>query len=187
VADELVLVTRGIDEFLEALERAPEVAEPLLEQAMLRSLLAIEGRVGEYPPATEANRPRAWRGSAYSLATQKRASLNTWYERGYGPKWVRKDGTVNGRQTSEFLGRQSNTKVMPESWYRQTTTSENGVEGVVGTRASYARYVIGREQASFHARRGWVRLEDAVEQSEEDIDAALGEAADALLLALARD
>jgi hypothetical protein len=177
MADEILLVTRSLDEFLEALERAPEVATPLFEQAMTRSLLAIEGRVAEYPPESEANRPRAWRGSAYSLATQKRVSLNTWYERGYGPKWVRKDGTVNGRKTSRFLGRH---------WTQEVHVRGGDLEGTLGNSASYAPEVHGREQASFHAERGWVRLEDAVEQSAEDIDAALGEAADALLLALAQ-
>ena len=169
---------RGVQALLDAVEEAPEVAVPLAEQAMLASLLAIEGRVSEYPPASEANRPRSWHGSAYNLVTRKRASLNTWYERGYGPKWIRKDGTVNGRKTSEFLGR---------SWSHEVRVEDDVVEGVIGNRASYTDYVHGRKQADFHARRGWMTVFEGVEQSAEDIDAAFGEAADKLIAALAED
>jgi hypothetical protein len=174
--DEVVMDVRGVEELIAAITEAPDVAVPLAEQAMERSLLAIEGRVSEYPPASEANRPRAWQGSAYNLVTRKRASLNTWYERGYGPKWVRKDGTVNGRKTSELLGR---------SWSREVRVDDDVIEGILGNSASYTRYVHGREQADFHARRGWMTIFEGVKQSEEDIDAAFGEAADDLITALA--
>ncbi len=178
MADEVLLVHEGFEELLQALEHAPEAATPLLRQAMLRALLAIEGRVAEYSPESEANRPRSWSGSAYHVFSRKRASLNTWYERGYGPKWVRKDGTVNGRKTSRFLGRQ---------WSREVRVSPGLlIEGVVGNSAPYAPHVHGEEQASFHARRGWLTLDQGLEQSQGDIDAALEEAATGLIQALAR-
>jgi len=165
---ETVMEVERLDELLDALEQSPELAEQYLRLAMQLSLLAIEGRVSVYPPATEANRPRPFVSGG--------GSDNRWYERGYGPRWARKDGTVGGRKTSRFLGRQ---------WITQVNVVEEGIEGVMGNSTPYAEYVQGREQARFHARRGWLTLDDAVAQSEEDIAAAVSTAADKLLADLA--
>lgn len=169
---EVEITITGIDDFIDALHNAPEIAEPLAEQAMARSLLAIQGRVAEYPPESEANRPRL----AYTRPLVRGPDPNRWYERGYGTKWITRDGRVHGKKTSRFLGRQ---------WAHEVQTRPDAILGVVGNSAPYADEVQGSRQKSYHAARGWLTLDHAVEQSVEDIEAAFGEAVEALLEALA--
>jgi len=130
----LVLEIRGLDELnkqLGKVEAALRLA-PILRAAAL----AIKDKVARYPRSTMANSPMA----------------RTWYERGFGPKWYRRDGSVGGSRTSETLGRR---------W----TTRASATEARVGNNASYAPFVQGRgTQAQFHARRGWRTLEDVGEQ-----------------------
>jgi hypothetical protein len=67
-----------------------------------------------------------------------------WYQRGYGSKWRRKDGSVGGRATSEQLG---------QRW----ATRAKGWGAVVGNPASYAPFVQSQEkQAAIHKATGWV-------------------------------
>jgi hypothetical protein len=165
----------GLEELLNALAESPEVAVDIFSRVLDKATLAIEGRVRPYPPATYANQPRSWTSGGD----------NRWYERGYGPKWVRKDGSINGRKTSRFLGRQ---------WTREISIYPNGVsqmgirgpvaEAIMGNSAPYVNYVQGRKQARFHAERGWVTLDDAVTQSDEDIQAAINDGADELMMDL---
>jgi len=115
----------------EALVRA---LVPAIQAAAVGYLEAFRNELTPYPPASEANRPNA-RGR--------------WYERGYGPKWTRKDGSVGGRKTSQLLGR---------SW----SVAPTGAGAHLWSRASYSA-VVHRDpasgerprQASFHGRRGW--------------------------------
>lgn len=89
----------------------------------------VRDDINVYPPATEANSP-----------TRRR-----WYERGYGPRWRRANGSIGGRRTSETLGRKWATEVR-----------ERGRVGAVGNNASYARYVHSHKlQPFYHRRRGW--------------------------------
>lgn len=76
-----------------------------------------------------------------SIANSPNNPLGKWYERGYGPRW---EG--GGRRTSEQLGRK---------W---STVSKPLYEEIRNT-ASYAIYVQGNQQATFHERRGWRRLD----------------------------
>ena len=113
--------------------------------------LEIKREVAEYPPQSEANIPRGF-GTAYSVKTRKAA--NSWYQRGYGPRWARRDGTVGGSRTSEMLNR---------SWRMRKAYSGTGT--LLGNKASYAPAVHHwKEQASFHRRRGWVTDRDAVDR-----------------------
>ena len=90
----------------------------------------VRGYIAQYPESSEANAPN---------------ERGRWYERGFGSKWRRADGSIGGRATSETLGR------------RWTTQSRRGgMAAVVGNNASYARWVQADEQqADFHRRRGW--------------------------------
>lgn len=107
----------------------------------------VKGTVARYPPATEANAPRGWRPGGN----------NRWYERGFGPRWVRKDGSVGGRQTSQTLGRRWTTRV-GDTW------------ALIGNAASYAPYVHDADrQAWFHKRRGWPTIQDAGERAMEQL------------------
>ena len=135
--DEKLMRALGAD-----VEKAINRATPLIAKAIKRE-------IAEYPPISEANVPRGF-GSAVSIGTRK--SANRWYERGYGPRWARKDGSAGGSKTSEMLNR---------SWAIGAVWKG----AVLGSKASYAPVVHHyREQASFHKRRGWVTDKEAIER-----------------------
>ncbi len=130
----LVLEIRGIDDLDRQLGKVEAALRlgPILRAAAL----SIKNEVATYPRSTLANSPLA----------------RTWYERGFGPRWMRRDGSIGGSRTSETLGRRWTTRV-----------SSN--EARIGNNASYAPFVQGRDQqAAFHARRGWKTLEDVGEK-----------------------
>ena len=104
----------------------------------------IKRDVAAYPPATEANQPRSFTSGG----------RNTWYERGYGSRWVRKNGSIGGRHTSELLGR---------SW--TTRVEQGGMRGVVGNKVSYGPFVQDEgEQAPFHKARGWTTIQQVAKR-----------------------
>ncbi|KPL90764.1 hypothetical protein [Herpetosiphon geysericola] len=77
-------------------------------------------------------------------------SGDTWYERGYGPKRRRKDGSVTGRKTSEMLGR------------RWTIASRSRMVVVLMNTASYAANVHdSEEQSAVMQAIGWKTDADA--------------------------
>lgn len=98
----------------------------------------VHNLIATYPPATIANSPANPTGR--------------WYQRGYGPRWRRKDGSVGGRKTSQQLG---------QSW----TTKVSNWQAVVGTKATYAPFVQSAEdQAAFHKARGWKTDQDVLQE-----------------------
>lgn len=109
--------------------------------AMLAGAKHIQGKVNKYPKATTANNPDNPTGR--------------WYERTYGPRWKRKDGSIGGRKTSEDL-------------HGQWTISERaGMEIVVGNKVSYGIYVQDEDyQADFHKKRGWKTIQTVVKDEE---------------------
>ncbi len=132
----LVLEIRGIDELERKLGKVEAALRlgPILRAAAL----SIKNEVARYPRHTIANSPANPTGR--------------WYERGFGPRWMRRDGSVGGSRTSETLGRRWTTRASPR-------------EARIGNNASYAPFVQGRDQqAAFHARRGWKTLEDVGEK-----------------------
>ena len=96
---------------------------------------SLKATVSEYPGASVANQPN-----------------HRWYERGYGPRWSRKDGSIGGRKTSEMLNR--SWGIARKSW-----------GAIVGSRASYSPVVHShKEQARSHRARGWVTDKMAVDK-----------------------
>ena len=82
----------------------------------------VKGKIAQYPPSTTANSPGNPTGR--------------WYERGYGPRWLRKrKGGVGGRKTSETLGRK---------W--ATRSLNSGLTQMIGNNASYAEFVHDAEE-----------------------------------------
>jgi len=106
----------------------------------------IQNRLAPYPAASEANRPRSWQSGG----------PNQWYERGYGPRWVRKDGSINGRKTSQTLNRR---------W-----SIQRGVRSAtLWNKAGYSGFVHDANiQAAFHKRRGWRTDQDVINQVQGD-------------------
>lgn len=108
---------------------APAISVGLLGVAKL-----AENIIGPYPPAPTP-------------------SGDTWYERGYGPKRRRKDGSITGRKTSEMLGR------------RWTIASRSRMIVVLMNTASYAANVHDSdEQSAVMQAIGWKTDADADRQ-----------------------
>ena len=98
---------------------------------------ALQDRIAPYPPSTQANSPRPWTSGG----------RNSWYERGYGTRWARKDGSIGGRKSSQTMNRR---------WSIQ----RNGNSTTLSNGATYSPYVhrdgnSPPHQAGFHAARGW--------------------------------
>ena len=134
---------KGLDKLLRKLDNVASLSAA--RNALRAGALHIKGKVDTYPPSTIANSPSNPTGR--------------WYERGFGPRWVRKrTGGIGGSKTSETLGRK---------W---TTASEaGGLRQVIGNNVSYGEYVQGEKQASFHRSRGWKTVEDIAEQEAETV------------------
>ena len=121
-----------------------------VEGTMQASVSIAKNYIAVYPASTEANNP----------------ARNRWYERGYGGRWRRRDGTIGGRRTSETLGRKWTTKV-----------EDRGMTGKVGNNVSYGPYVQShRLQAGFHRRRGWTTDEQAAKRQTPSIQALFRDA-----------
>ena len=129
---------KGMDKLLRKLHNVAELRGA--RRGLAAGALHIKGWIAVYAPSTIANSPSNPSGR--------------WYERGSGPKWRRKDGSIGSRKTSETLGRK---------W---TTASRNGgLTQVIGNNVSYGPYVQSAEnQAAFHEQRNWRTDEQAVEK-----------------------
>lgn len=99
-----------------------------IQPALLAIAAALQNTIAPYPPAP-------------SYQNRKR-----WYERGYGPRWRRRDGSKGGRKTSQFLNR---------SWYSEP---RGEAKVVLGNRATYAPWVHGTKQSSVNREYGWVNV-----------------------------
>jgi hypothetical protein len=139
----VTVVIEGIDAVLDKITTVEQMKG---SQAVMQAVgLHIKGKIDKYPPATEANSPGDDRRS--------------WYERGYGPKWRRKDGSVGGKKTSEMLGRR---------W----TVNASSSQVVIGNNVSYGPYVQDEEhQADFHKRRGWKTAQQVAKDEEPTVKA----------------
>lgn len=136
---------KGMREALDKLDRA--TSDAVISRIMWAGVVHIEGKVKPYPPSSAANSPKAWTSGGN----------NRWYERGYGSKWVRKDGSVRGRQSSEMHGR---------SW----TVRVRRHMGVVGNDTTYGRYLQDEaKQARFHRARNWKTIQDVVEEERDTV------------------
>jgi len=187
---EKALIIEGFDELLKALREAPKRVMPYLKKAMTVSVRAVQERVSEYPPSSEANRPGR---------VDKNGRPMGYYERGRGwwyPVMAEKTlgsklGVSAGAQTAKQAARRFKVKSVPtvagyklaaggtsemlgRSWDARVFEQENAILGVVGNNASYAEYVQGNRQAAVHAARGWKTVDKTLEESMNDINDAFG-------------
>ncbi|KKW13404.1 MAG: hypothetical protein UY48_C0001G0025 [Candidatus Gottesmanbacteria bacterium GW2011_GWB1_49_7] len=132
---------RGIGKLLRKLDSLEGMA--IAVRALRAGALHVKGKIARYPPSSIANSPG-----------QRR-----WYERGYGPRWRRRDNSIGGSKTSETLGRR---------WTIGERSS--GFQQVIGNNVSYGPYVQSEEkQARFHRARGWLTDEKVIDQEEKTI------------------
>ena len=108
----------------------------------------VKAKLEIQPPSTAANSP----GGPGSR----------WYERGWGSRWQRMDGSMGGRQTSETL-------------FKQWTVQQEGAKVIVGNNVSYGPWVQGSvkvggvgPQASALAEIGW-KTTDTVASEEAEV------------------
>ena len=145
---EITIEVQGLQGLLKDLD--PKKVDRAMKVGMDGAMRIVRGDL-KYPPASEANQPRGW--------TSK--GKNTWYQRGFGPKWARRDGSIGSAMTSEVLGKSwtESVKNMGRVWY-----------GSIGTKVSYARYVHDSEkQPQFHGARGWQTVQDIVRKRQKRI------------------
>ncbi|KPL80229.1 hypothetical protein [Herpetosiphon geysericola] len=77
--------------------------------------------------------------------------VDHWYERGYGQRWKRKDGSIGGRKTSQTLGR------------RWMIASRGRMVMVLMNTSTYSPFVHRAEdQTAAHANTGWVTDTEAI-------------------------
>ncbi len=125
-----IVELEGVDEVVRRLEKIPEATEAVLQR--LAELVKLAAI--PYPPEGPWNRPGPY--------------PSHWYQRQFGPRWTVKSGEIHGRDTSQQL---------QKSW---VTGRQGRFEQYVGTRVSYADYVMGERQTGFHQAHGWRRLRD---------------------------
>lgn len=148
------MILLGYEEAMKKL--SSESMQGICEQALKRFAEEVKLRAIPYPPEGPWNRPGPY--------------PHRWYQRQFGPRWMNKDGSYGGRNTSER---------MQKSW---VTEMRAWNEAVVGNMASYADYVQGGQQRDFHQEHGWKKVEDiAAEQSDlwtkifsEELERAIG-------------
>ena len=133
-------------EGLEELSKKITTLESMVpvKAGMKAAALHVKGKIATYPPSSEANVPK---------------TSGSWYERGYGTKWV---GGTGGKKTSEMLGRSSGMSSDFGSWKSKST--RNGLTWVIGNNVSYGPFVQGEKQAAFHKRRGWLTTDQVAKQ-----------------------
>lgn len=138
------ITVKGIDKIIRNLQADPKKAISAGLKAVATELQTI---IQVYPPETIANSPENPRGQ--------------WYQRGYGVRWKKKDGTVGGKPTSGQLKKrwhiknQSATSVL---LYNQASEYGRGTDW-------YSGYVHASEkQAGFHAKRRWITDETAAKK-----------------------
>jgi len=127
----------GLDEAIKKLGKLAGVE--VTGVALQRFAQEIKLRAVPYPPEGDWNRPGSY---------PKR-----WYQRLFGPRWALAGGGVHGRNTSER---------MQQQW---VVEPRGALSYAIGNRASYADFVVGEQQAGFHAAHGWKKLEEVVKEN----------------------
>jgi len=132
----------GLGELRTTLEQLGRL--DVIEYNLLAAGQMVEGKMKIYPPPSIANSPSNPTGY--------------WYERGYGSRWWRADGTMGGRKTSERL---------KEQW----TVEPLGRTAVqVGNKVTYGPFVQdAQNQQWFHRMRGWQTIQTVAEQEKDRI------------------
>lgn len=176
------LEIEGLEDLLQAIEDTPKIAVPLALEAMDKSTLAVLGIVSVYPPESDANQP-----GRVSIKTHRPMG---WYDRGVGwwypvlrqktlgEKPLKSKGAILlGKRKQKWagvagykLGQRSER--LRARWAHEVKHEEGEIIGEIGNTASYQRYVNGMKQSRLMERRGWKRIDTAIDEAMPDIEAA---------------
>lgn len=137
-----VNMTVGVHGLRAILARLDGVHVKRINRSIVRIVhLEVRDRMAVYPPEGSWN----WPGGPGSH----------WYQRGFGPRWMTKDGDLRGENTSEDL---------QNSW----KAVNHGDWAEVYTTVSYADEVQGDKQKSYHADHGWQTDSEVVKKYEKE-------------------
>lgn len=165
------LELKGFAELIQALRETPDLAKPILQKSMNRSLLVITAIVQQYPPQPRRDRSQHFNTYVRGVGRYPRSSFAGGELKKRGSKAAGPRGGKIDR-TSERLG----TK-----WTQKVEITKEGATGYAGNTASYADLVQGEHQTAFHQATGWPTLEEAVNLAEADVNAIFEEGRDELV------
>ncbi len=166
----IVFAVEGLSTLQAAIAAAGEIAIPIAADAIDNALRAIYADVQPYPAVTIANSPQNPKGK--------------WYERHYGPRWIRKgrmssaglDATlmttrarVNIFEGAELIGGRNTSEQLQLRWRLNKaaeveTNQGNAIEGSLENTASYALAVQGPLdiQSDVMKNIGWKSIDDSI-------------------------
>ena len=131
------IVIEGLPELIKKIDNLQDMKR--VNTAMRAAALHVKGKIAQYPPESEANRPK---------------ERGTWYERGYGTRWP-----GGGRKTSQTLGRKWTIASRDKGL---TQIVGNNV-----TYGPYVQDE--DMQAWFHKRRGWKTTQTVAEEEADTV------------------
>lgn len=139
-------VTIKIDGLEKIAAKYAKNIKPLIAKTTLAIATEIHNQLAPYAPATTNNQPKKWEPKRW----------NSWYERGYGTRYVNKAGIVSGKRTSQTLGRRWQVR-------------GKGLGARITNDATYSGFVyVKKTQARVHARHAWKTDEDIIKKIQSD-------------------
>ena len=104
-------------------------------RVLLRAVLELKDLAAAYPVAGRWNSAPGTKGD------------NRWYQRGYGSRWLRKDGTFGGSNTSQRLQQSWNTEVQRQDEFTASAFTD----------VTYAPYLLDEEKprVNWAQSHGW--------------------------------
>lgn len=133
-----VTITPTIQEILSRLKLV--IDNPTSRRRVLiRSVLELKDLAAGYPVAGRWNSNPGTKGDG------------RWYQRGFGSRWMRKDGTTGGKDTSQRLQKNWKTEVQQQDEFTASAYTE----------VTYAPYLLDTDQrVNWAASHGWKSLDE---------------------------
>jgi len=112
-------------------------------RVLLRAVLELKDLAAAYPVAGRWNSAPGTKGD------------NRWYQRGFGSRWLRKDGTFGGSNTSQRLQQSWNTEVQRQDEFTASAFTD----------VTYAPYLLDEEKprVNWAQSHGWQSLDEIQE------------------------
>jgi hypothetical protein len=106
---------------------------------LIRAVLELKDLAAGYPVAGKWNRAPGTRGD------------NVWYQRGFGTRWLKQDGTYGGNNTSKNLQQSWRTEVQKRDEFSASAFTE----------VNYAPFLLDPEKrVRWAERHGWQSLDE---------------------------
>ena len=112
-------------------------------RVLLRAVLELKDLAAAYPVAGRWNSAPGTKGD------------NRWYQRGFGSRWLRKDGTFGGSNTSQRLQQSWNTEVQRQDEFTASAFTD----------VTYAPYLLDEKKprVNWAQSHGWQSLDEIQE------------------------